>query len=180
METFWKKSENGTFLRVIKTARTEDRINEAAYEGFFPLVKKVQPSDEIHSKFMVVQDKSSGRITVVHDIRTSRFGDLGFGDPIVTEFDGPPDPEMDNNEVVIPWSNYYPHSFPSPFAAYLIPHDIEKGERVYVEDVIEDVVGDRWNQGDTYRLASCEAIWNGSDLELQHRPLADDEYNIIG
>ena len=91
METFWKKSENGTFLRVIKTTRTESRINEAAYEGFFPLVKKVQPSGEIHSKFMVVQDKSSGRITVVHDIRTSRFGDLGFGDPIVTEFDGPPE-----------------------------------------------------------------------------------------
>ena len=56
----------------------------------------------------------------------------------------------------------------SPFAAYLIPKDIVIGERVFVKDLIEDFVGKSWNQGDTYRLESCEAIWNGIDLEIQY------------
>jgi hypothetical protein len=44
------------------------------------------------------------------------------------------------------------------------------GERVLLEDLIEDLVGIEWNQGDTYRLERCEAIWNGSDFELQYDP----------
>ena len=45
-----------------------------------------------------------------------------------------------------------------PFAAYLIPRDLKAGERVFVEDLIEDFVGGEWNQGDVLRLDSCEAI----------------------
>ena len=37
---------------------------------------------------------------------------------------------------------------------------------VFVEDLIEDYIGASWNQGDTYRLESCEAIWNGKNLEI--------------
>ena len=145
-DTTENKNPNG--LRVIKTARNEDSINDGADRGFRPLVRKIKPSKKIRSKYAVVQHKTSGHIFVHGDYRIGLLG----GD----------------YETVIDWSFYYPYNFESPFAAYLIPPDIGIGERVFVEDLIEDFVGSSWNQGDTYRLDSCEAIWNGSDLEFQY------------
>ena len=160
---FWNRNKNEEGLRVIKTARDEASINRAAKKwnllikyGFTPLIKKVEPSDKIRSKYAVVQNKKTGEIKVIGDFRA------GFNS------DG--DDYGDDFEMVINWTDYYPHNFTSPFAAYLIPKDIKKGERVLLEDIIEDYVGASWNQGDTYRLESCEAIWNGKDLEIQYDP----------
>ncbi|MCD2453353.1 hypothetical protein GO003_023515 [Methylicorpusculum oleiharenae] len=135
-------------LRGIKTARDEKSINEAAQNGFFPLLKRVEKSESIKSKYAVLQNKKTGEIEVIGDFR----GDFGGRD----------------YDMVIDFTFYYPHNFPSPFAAYLIPRDIKVGERVCIEDLIEDFIGVRWNQGDTYRLESCEAIWNGKDFDIQY------------
>lgn len=145
---FWNKNKSSNGLRVIKTARDKDSINKGVKDGFKPLLKKVEPSSKIRSKYCVVQDKQTGEIEIVGDYR-SHF-------------------PSDEFEVLIDWTYYYPYSFKSPFAAYLIPKDISIGERVYLEDLIEDYVGASWNQGDTYRLENCEAIWNGSDFEIQY------------
>ena len=131
-------------LRVIRTARTEQDINQAARDGYRPLIRLVAPDPAIHSKFCVYQHRTTGEIFVSGDFRS-----------------GPPSRDYDE---VIEWSHYYPYSFPAPFAAYLIPADIEVGERVFIEDLIEDLIGEKWNQGDVYRLHSTEAVWNGSDL----------------
>jgi hypothetical protein len=150
---FWKIFKNPKRLRVIKTARYKFIINRAASRGFKPLMKKVEPSDKIHSKYAVFQNKNTGRIEIISDYR-SRV-DLKNGD---------------DYEKVIDWTFYYPHRFSSPIAAYLIPEDIKIGERVFINDLIEDYICVSWNQGDTYRLQSCEAIWNGTDLEIQYDP----------
>jgi hypothetical protein len=149
----WNRNENTHELRVIKTARDKDSINSAAQCGFKPLLKKVVPSNKIRSKYSVVQNKKTGEIEIIGDFR-ARFRSN----------------ENDEFITVIDWTYYYPHNFNSPFAAYLIPSDIVVGERVYVEDLIEDYISASWNQGDTYRLESCEAIWNGTDLEIQYDP----------
>ena len=141
--------DNDEELRVIRTARDEESINEAAKNGFWPLVRKVVPSKDIQSKYRLIQNKITGEIKI--------FGDYRFGSG--TE---------ENWQEVIDWTFYYPHSFKSPFAAYLIPKDIRKYEKVFVEDLIEDHIGSEWNQGDTYRLESCEALWTGSDLKILH------------
>lgn len=138
-------------LRVIRTARTEQAINNAAREGYQPLIKRVVPDPAIQHKFAVYQHRTTGEIEVIGDFRAS------------------PPSEYDE---VIGWTYYYPHTFPSPFAAYLIPRDIEVGERVFVKDVIEDLVEATWNQGDVYRLESSEAVWDGTDLVIQHGPEA--------
>jgi len=156
----WDRNKNSQKLRVINTARNKNSINRAAKNGLRPIIKKVEPSDEIRSKYSVVQNKKTGEIEIVGDYR----GGFHSDDDFVT---------------VIDWTFYYPHSFKSPFAAYLIPKDIAVGERVFVEDLIEDFIGASWNQGDTYRLESCEAIWNGSDLEIQYDPRANRS-NFIG
>ena len=114
----WNDNPNPEGLRVIKTARTVEAINAAATAGLRPLVKPVKPLPEIHSKFTVLQNRITGEIKVRSDYRIGEAkGDW---------------------EAVIEWTEYYPHSFPSPFAAYLIPPDLAPGERVYVEDLIED------------------------------------------
>ena len=133
-------------LRVIKTARTEDAINKAAKDGFRPLLRPVKPSPKIRNKFCVWQNRFTGEIRVIGDFR---------GSLLDTEW-----------EKVIDWTRYYPHSFPEPFAAYLIPPDIQIGEHVFVKDLIEDFIGRSWNQGDNYRLDSCAAIWDGNDLKI--------------
>ena len=142
-----------TGLRIIKTARTERSINRAAQEGFWPLVKKVERDPEISSKFAVFQHRETGRIEVIGDFRS----------------------HLDPNEyeAVIGWSDFYPYVTDKPFAAYLIPPDLEVGERVYVEDLIEDFVDGRWNQGDVYRLAEAAAIWQ-QIIESATRPGGQD------
>jgi hypothetical protein len=140
-------------LRVIKTARDEQSINEGARAGFFPLVKPVTPSPEIRSKFAVRQNRVTGEIEVLGDFRSQ----MGSWVPKDTE-------------MVIDFRFHYPYRFPAPFAAYLLPPDLQVGERVLLEDLIEDHVGARWNQGDVYRLERCEAIWNGRDFEIEYDP----------
>ncbi|MDY0206916.1 MAG: hypothetical protein RBR82_09875 [Pseudomonas sp.] len=147
--------DNSKNLRVIRTARTEDEINEGARAGFFPLLKKVEPSPKIRSKYAVFQDPETGEISVISDLRhtRSRMPTIGF-------------------------TFYYPHHFPNPFAAYLIPADLQVGEKVILEDLIEDLVGQRWGQGDVYRLASSEAEWDGEDFIIQENN--SDLYDLIG
>jgi hypothetical protein len=146
---FSDRNENTQGLRVIKTARDEHSINAAAKNGFYPLIKEVKPSDKIRSKYSVAQHKLTGEIKILGDYRWN---------------------DLEEYEVVIGWTFYYPYNFKSPFAAYLIPRDIKIGETVFIEDLIEDFIGESWNQGDTYRLESCEAIWNGEDLKIQYDP----------
>ena len=143
-------------LRIITTARTLEAINKGAKDGYWPLVKPVIPSPLIKSKYAVYQNQTSGEIKVINDFRAE-----------------PTTKEMDK---VIDFTYYYPYHFESPYAAYLIPADIKVGERVWISDLIEDVVGQIWNQGDSYRLPSCEAIWDGKDLVLQIRSVASETF----
>ena len=149
-------NDNPAVLRVIKTARTKEAINLAASAGFWPLVKPVIPSAKIKRKFSVLQNKASGEIEVINDFRAGSIRADGS-----------------KLEAVIGFKFYYPHQFESPYAAYLIPPDLQAGEKVFLEDLIEDLVGGKWNQGDTFRLESCEAVWDGSDLIVQFEEKED-------
>jgi len=154
-------SKNVNGLRVIQTGRTLESINESAKKGFKPLVKQVVPNPSIHSKFAVLQHRQTGEIEIIGDFRMTYRMD-----------------NIDEYEMVINWQSYYPHKFPNPYAAYLLPQNLKVGERVFLEDLIEDLVEARWNQGDTYRLRSAEAIWNGKDFEIQFNPKEDMHIRI--
>lgn len=41
---------------------------------------------------------------------------------------------------------------------------------MFVKDLIEDYIGFEWNQGNTQRLRSAEAKWDGTDLIIQYDP----------
>lgn len=178
----WTKTENTNNLRVIKTARDQESINESAKKGFWPLIKAVRPSKDIYSKVCVLQNSITGEISTKGDFRSfrtkKRFNNSTPGDKTnginnlndwLNAFDDEEEEESPWKEVT-GWIHYYPNPFANPYAAYLIPSDIQIGERVFLEDLIEDYIGARWNQGDTYRLPSCEAIWNGKDFNIQYDP----------
>jgi hypothetical protein len=163
-------------FRVINTARSEEAINKAVANGYWPLVKPVVPSPEIKIKYAVLQDKATGNISVIHDFRDDNYTlDIkpidslnAFGE--IDDITSVDDKELPNN-TVIPFTFYYPHQFESPYAAYLIPSDIVIGETVILMDLIEDVVSGKWNQGDTFRLQSSEAIWTGIEFILSPQAL---------
>lgn len=172
-----------TNLRVIKTARSEQAINKAVEQGYWPLVKPVVPLLDIKVKFAVSQNKTTGKITVAHDYRNENIESSIKPVAEFIKLMQQDVSEVDTNFIipkhitpkteqttVIGWTYYYPYHFESPFAAYLVPSDLKIGEMVMLEDLIEDVVGSSWNQGDTYRLASCKAIWDEKEFILQHEP----------
>ncbi len=150
MFSFFKGNVNDR--RVIKTARTEEAINEAALEGFRPLVKPVKPGKDVSNSFAVYQHGETGQVVVVGDNRK------GCGPPY---------------RQVIDWTDYYPYTFPSPFAAYLVPADLPEGEIVWLEDLIEDIRGIDGNQGYYPRLPAWEARWTGEDFEILFNPRRD-------
>jgi hypothetical protein len=80
--------------------------------------------------------------------------------------------------VIIPWTFRYPYAWDLPFAAYLLPPDLEVGEEVILDDLIEDRPGTVWNQGDTYRLDRARARWTGADFEILNSE--EDVHDIIG
>lgn len=138
-------SENTVDVPIVHTARTVHAINAAAKEGYWPLLRAVEPSRRIRQKLLVSQN-SDGSIDVAGDFR-AQPGAAAY------------------------W--YNPYHSPLPFAAYLIPPDLRPGVQVYLSDLIEDLEGESWNQGDKYRRRSAYAVWDGTDLIIeQEAPLS--------
>ncbi len=145
-------------LRKIRTARSIRSINSGVRQGFFPLLRKVVPSKKIWHYYNLVRNTRTGEIADNVDPRDETYHSPSW-------------------EKVLA-HKYYPYYFKSPYAAYLIPKDIGQGEEVLLLDLIEDYVGIVGPGGDTYRLESCRAIWNGTDLEIQYDPTRDMDYAV--
>lgn len=151
-------TNNTEKLRIISTARTLDNMNQAVKDGHQLIFVRIKPSSKIKTKYAVVQDKITKEISEIHDYRMW---------------------DSSTHDILVDWTYTYPYQFPLPFAAYVIPSDINIGEKVYLEDLIEDYVGKSWNQGDCYRLKSCTAIWDGKKLNILYDP-AKNNTLIVG
>ncbi len=138
-----KTSDNT--LRVIKTARNLEAMNNSIKKGFKLVVKEVEQTDKFKSKYKLAQYKKTNEIMQFGDYRASNDRDYN---------------------TLIDWTSYNPAVFENPYAAYIIPKDLKKGERVLLEDLIEHYVSGTWNQGDVFRLSRSEAIWNGKDFDV--------------
>jgi len=79
----------------------------------------------------------------------------------------------EDHKCILPFRSYYPYSFPEPFSAYLVPPDLTEGERVWLKDIIEDIVSVFGNQGSQPGLESREAHWTKGDFEIQFDPKRD-------
>ena len=139
-------------LPVIKTVRSIEDINRAVGLGYWPDVRLIEyDTSELSSKIAIGQDRETGKIDVSGDYRS------GFG-------------SSNSNESkwveVIPFHTYYQYYQADPIAAYLIPCDMQDGTVVLVEDPIEDIVGWRWNQGNSGRAMSVKGHVEGRKVVL--------------
>ncbi len=134
------------FLRNIKTLRTRKEIKDAINSGYKILKQQVKPSKAIRVTDLHIKDKQTGKIIIKPYNYHALPGDY-------------------DRYKVLKKRTYYPYDFPSKVAAYLLPDDLKVGERVVLEDLIEDIVGESHAWG-TYRLASAEAVRNGEKFDV--------------
>lgn len=131
-------NNNVDALKVIKTARDIEAMNNAIKQGCKLVVKEVQETNKFKRKYKLVQHKKTNEIMEFGDFRANN--------------------ERDFN-TLIDWTSYNSPVFKNPYAAYIIPKDLKKGERVLIEDLIEHYVSGSRNQRGVFRLSSPEAVW---------------------
>ena len=138
--SFDELSEN---LRVIRTIRGARAIKAAKEMGLKLIELRAEVSDQFKVKYKKMKDKLTGKIVTLGDFREDHYF------------------RKSRYKTLVDWTSKNPSKFFSPFAAYIIPKDLESGERVLINDVITNHVSGSWNQGDVYRLSKSEATWNG-------------------
>ena len=145
-------------LRVIRTIRGETAIKAAKDMGLKLLELRAEVSDEFKVKYKKLQHRKTGEIITIGDFRDDNlYSNLGY-------------------KTLVDWTSKNPSKFFSPYAAYVIPKDLKKGECVLINDVITNHVSGRWNQGDVYRLSKSEAIWTGKYFYIDVSSYAIGEF----
>lgn len=150
LKAIGREHPNDERLPVVRTVRSLPAMEDGFQRGFRIVVKRTGPVSDIGAKYKVYQHKLTGEVWWTGDFRA----------------ECPPDGTSDEWEPVADWFHHRA-DWPFPLAAYLVPRGLKRGQRVYLEDVIEDVPIAYWNQGDSDRLVSAKAVWNGDDFEFE-------------
>ena len=145
---------NDKKLRIIKTLRGQKNIDIAFANGYYLILRKVEPFAAVKGKYCILKDKMTGEEFRINDLRDDRVYSFDY-------------------EIIKDWTyQYHNYNFPEE-AAYIIPNDIIDGEIVIVDDLIENFLGYHYNQGGSDRLKSCKAIWKNNDLQILYNPEFD-------
>ncbi len=152
---FWKcGAEKSGRLRRIKTLRGRKSIDKAIASGAKLIFRHVEPFSALKGKYCILKNKQSGRQFEIYDFRDERA-------------------YSDEFEIVKDWTyQYEKYDFPKE-AAYVIPVDIQEGEIVFVDDLIENFLGYHYNQGGSARLKRGKAVWKNNDLQMLYNPDID-------
>jgi hypothetical protein len=142
--SFDEKSDN---LKVIRTIRGETAIKLAKHMGLKLLELRAEVRDEFKIKYKKIKHRITGEIITIGDFRADSRYSWKY-------------------KTLVDWTSKNPSKFFSPYAAYVIPKDLKKGELVLINDVITNHVSGRWNQGDVYRLSKSEATWTGEYFNI--------------
>jgi len=153
--------ENEDGARVIRTARSYQAMKDASARGNRLLVIRSSVDPGIGSKFILYQNKNTGRV----HLQSLMSRPLDHED----EFGADSNPED--------WNCLGSASdrldAPYPFAAYVIPPDLKAGERVFIEDIADDRARETIGTA-TERLQATYARWNGVELQLEPSPFLAD------
>lgn len=145
-------------LRKIETARTLDTINAGIAAGFRAILETVVPNPQISHRFCLLRHRVTGQLVKVSDLRAQYRYNQEY-------------------EEILPWTRYYPYSFPSPYAAYLLPPEVKPGETVYLNDIIADYALSQ-PQGHTSRLMAGVAVWDGEKMVVDTKPLMRSLFTV--
>lgn len=145
---FWQKNYEN--LPVVRTARSFAAMQDGISRGDRLQIMPAGPTSNIGDIYSAIRNISTGNIIYQRGTTHGRDG--------LTE---------DHDWEFISEGFLHRPGQTFPFAAYLIPADVLPGQRVFVEDLIEDVISFKSNNGDSTRRNSCSAIWLGYQLKLE-------------
>lgn len=139
------KPDNPHGLPVIPTVRSIEAMDMLQRAGYKLLIEETGITNKFgESKYKVFENVMTGQLAWSGDYRDAR---------IATE----------EWRLVKDWF-FARHERLFPLAAYVLSSDIQPNTRVYLEDVIEDIPVMTWNQGNSHRLRSTEAVWDGKTM----------------
>ena len=150
--------QNDENLRVIKTIR-EKNYNKYSLSAEdrnknYLITKTIEPNEDFFSSRMILQNYKTGEIEKV----TSRKMFVQYGE--------------ERNYPISEWKELLSYQVYQgtkkdlyTWAMYLVPKDAKDDERFYIEDIIDDIVAERFWDG-IYRAKSGVGVWNGVNLEI--------------
>lgn len=157
---FKRKRKEDNLYRKIKTIRGHTNIEKAISNGSKLIYREVELFSAVKGKYCILKNKKSGKESKIYDFRDNRIYSKEY-------------------EIVKNWTNqYHIYDFPDE-AAYVIPNEIQEGEIVFIDDLIENFLGYQHNQGLNDRLNSCAAVWKNNDLQILYKP-KNDLIRVVG
>jgi hypothetical protein len=149
---------------VIKSTYSRDDIQNHLLEGKEVLIRAIERNSQLERAMLILVNHQSHKLIEV----TGRRVYQQYGN--VLDF-----PESEWKEIGR-YSSYARERRDCEYGAYLIPYDLEVGTRVYLPELIEDVVAtDFWG-----KIAAEDgfAVWDGKDLKLDLEPY--ERIHLIG
>ena len=141
-------------LPTVQTARSLEIMADMQANGHKLIFKNVGEASNFGSKkYVVYQHKLTGKIWWSGDYRNE------YPYNLIDKT------EAGEWQIIRDWFFVRPDQ-PFPLAAYIIPKSIIPGARVFLEDVIEDILEISWNQGNAERIVSSAATWTGVDFVI--------------
>ncbi len=140
-------------LPVVKTCYDLHRLNEAIKHGHKICIMKITEQPQLCLSGLLLQNKSSGEYTLVKERRVYRRS--GIFEYSVEEWE------------TIHEVNGYARTRRAHqgWGAYILPLDVKLGDRVYVDDLLEDSVSSKF----WYSVVAAvdgEGIWDGSSIKI--------------
>jgi len=143
---------NKNSLREVKTLFNLDEINEAHEDGNIILLKERVPHPSMWIDTYVFRNRKTGK----YESETGRGYIQQYTCDYVLNY------SYEDWEEVL-WTKCYIRNVDYQYGAYVIPGDVKVNEKLYVENLIEDIyLGDFW--GGRYYSEDGDARWNGKDL----------------
>ncbi len=153
-------------LSEIETTYSLQRVNQAQEQGHEILIVERKQNPELVIKKLLLRNRDTG----TYEYASSRRVFAQYGE--IIEY---PEKEW---ELVREVSGYGRNrDIADDWGAYIIPNDIVLGEKVYISDLIEDLVACRFWENVWY-ASDAQAIWTGERLNLD--TAAYDSFMKIG
>lgn len=160
-------------LLSIRTARNLEAMNGGVKQGFRPLVLKAGPTSDVGESCCLFQHRESGRVVATgHSLEYPCHQALAaLEEELLTEDRAADEILREISALRGEWTEiarfHYRPDWQFPFAAYLMPRNLKPGQRVFLEDLIQDVPAAHGGpSGAQGRLLSSQATWTGSCFEL--------------
>lgn len=156
--------ENYNDLPIVQTARSLAIMEDAQARGYKLVFKNTGEESSFGAeKYVLYQHIHTGKLWWSGDYRNESPHEV-FGQAGGSKW-----------HLIKDWFHVRPDR-PFPLAAYIVPKDLQPGTRVYLEDVVEDVLETYWNQGNAERILSSGATWDGVNFIVDETT----DWDIVG